>query len=104
MGLGPVPATHKVLEKTGLKLDDIDLIELNEAFSGQVLIVEKELSYDTSRRNVNGGAVALGHPTGCSGARIMVTLLHAMKNRDANLGMATLCISGGLGMSVVVER
>jgi acetyl-CoA C-acetyltransferase len=104
MGLGPVPATNKVLEKTGLKLGDFDLIELNEAFAAQVLVVEKELHWDTNRRNVNGGAVALGHPTGCTGARIMVTLLHAMKNRDAEFGLATLCISGGLGMSVVLQR
>ncbi len=104
MGLGPVPATQKLLRSTGLSLADFDLIELNEAFSGQVLVVEKELKYDTSRRNVHGGAVALGHPTGCSGARIIVTLLHAMKQRDAKLGLATLCISGGLGMSLAVER
>lgn len=104
MGLSPVLATQKVMEQTGVALDDFDLIELNEAFSAQVLIVEKELAWDTELRNVNGGAVALGHPTGCTGARIMVTLLHAMKNRDAELGLATLCISGGLGMSVVVQR
>ncbi|MEA3349352.1 MAG: thiolase family protein [Chloroflexota bacterium] len=104
MGLGPIPATHKVLEQTGLTFDDIDLIELNEAFAAQVLFVEKELDWDISRRNVNGGAVALGHPTGCSGARIVVTLAYAMKQRDVELGLATLCISGGLGMSMVIQR
>jgi len=104
MGLAPVPATQKVLVKTGLTLDDLDLIELNEAFAAQVLVVEKELPWDPSRRNVHGGAVALGHPTGCSGARIVVTLLHAMQRRQASLGLATLCISGGLGMSLLVRR
>jgi acetyl-CoA C-acetyltransferase len=104
MGLAPVPSTLKLLEKTGLALDDFDLIELNEAFAAQVLVVEKELDWDTSRRNVHGGAVALGHPTGCTGARIVVTLLHAMKIRDGELGLATLCISGGLGMSLAVQK
>ncbi len=104
MGLAPVPATQKALAKTGLTLDDLDLIELNEAFAAQALVVEKELPWDPSRRNVHGGAVALGHPTGCSGARIVVTLLHAMQRRQASLGLATLCISGGLGMSLLVRR
>lgn len=104
MGLGPVPATRKLLAQTGLQLDDFDLIEINEAFAAQVLIVENELPWDTGRRNVHGGAVALGHPTGCTGARILVTLLHAMRNREAKMGLATLCISGGLGMSVAVSR
>ncbi len=104
MGLAPVPATQKVLAQTNTRLEDFDLIELNEAFAAQVLIVEKELNWNTERRNVNGGAVALGHPTGCSGARILVTLLHAMRNRDVELGLATLCISGGLGMSIIVQR
>jgi len=104
MGLGPVPATQKLLAQTGLQLDDFGLIELNEAFAAQVLIVERELDWDVERRNVHGGAVALGHPTGCTGARILVTLLHAMRQRDVELGLATLCISGGLGMSVAVSR
>jgi len=104
MGLGPVPATHKLLDQTGFALDDFDLIEINEAFAAQVLIVEKELAWKTDRRNVNGGAVALGHPTGCTGARIVVTLIHAMLRRDAELGLATLCVSGGLGMSLAVKR
>jgi acetyl-CoA C-acetyltransferase len=104
MGMGPVPATRKVLAQTGLTLDDMDLIELNEAFAGQVLAVEHELDWDVERRNVHGGAVALGHPTGCTGTRIVVTLLYAMQQRDAEIGLATLCVSGGLGMALVVKR
>jgi acetyl-CoA C-acetyltransferase len=104
MGMGPVPATRKVLAETGLSLDDMDLVELNEAFAGQVLAVERELDWDIERRNVHGGAVALGHPTGCTGTRIVVTLLHAMQQRDAETGLATLCVSGGLGMALVVRR
>jgi acetyl-CoA C-acetyltransferase len=104
MGLGPIPATHKLLELTGLSVSDFDLIELNEAFAAQVLAVERELAWNVERRNVHGGAVALGHPTGCSGARIVVTLLHALCTHDRTLGLATLCVSGGLGMAVVLER
>jgi acetyl-CoA C-acetyltransferase len=104
MGLGPVPATRRLLERTGLALSDFDLIELNEAFAVQVLAVERELAWDVTRRNVHGGAVALGHPTGCSGARILVTLLHALRTHERELGLATLCVSGGLGMAVAVER
>jgi acetyl-CoA C-acetyltransferase len=104
MGLGPIPATRKLLERTELALRDFDLIELNEAFAAQVLAVERELAWNVERRNVHGGAVALGHPTGCSGARIVVTLLHALHTHDQALGLATLCVSGGLGMSVAVER
>jgi acetyl-CoA C-acetyltransferase len=104
MGMGPVPATRQVLAQTGLSLGDFDLIELNEAFAAQVLAVERELDWDVERRNVHGGAVALGHPTGCTGTRIVVTLLYSMQQRDAELGLATLCVSGGLGMSLVVER
>jgi acetyl-CoA C-acetyltransferase len=104
MGMGPAPATRKVLAQTGLSLGDLDLIELNEAFAAQVLAVERELDWDVERRNVHGGAVALGHPTGCTGTRIVVTLLYAMQQRDAEIGLATLCISGGLGMSLVVKR
>lgn len=104
MGMGPVPATRKVLTQSGLSLDDLDLIELNEAFAVQVLAVERELGWDISRRNVHGGAVALGHPTGCTGTRIVVTLLHAMRQRDVEWGLATLCVSGGLGMSLLVQR
>jgi acetyl-CoA C-acetyltransferase len=104
MGMGPVPATRQVLTRAGVTLADLDLIELNEAFAAQVLAVERELAWDTRRRNVHGGAVALGHPTGCTGARIVVTLLHAMRRQDAELGLATLCVSGGLGMSLLVRR
>jgi len=104
MGLGPVPATRKLLARTGLALADLDLVELNEAFAVQVLAVERELAWNPDRRNVHGGAVALGHPTGCSGARIVVTLLHALHHHDKELGLATLCISGGLGMSLLFQR
>jgi len=104
MGLGPVPATRRLLDRYGLSLSDFDLIELNEAFAAQVLAVERELDWDPERRNVHGGAVALGHPTGCTGARILTTLLHALRTHDEEVGLATLCVSGGLGMSVAVER
>ncbi len=104
MGLGPVPAVRRLLERSGLTLADFELIELNEAFAVQVLAVERELPWDPARRNVHGGAVALGHPTGCSGARIVTTLLHALRTHDKTLGLATLCVSGGLGMAVALER
>jgi acetyl-CoA C-acetyltransferase len=104
MGMGPVPATRKLMAENGLSLDDIDLIELNEAFAAQVLSVERELDWDVERRNVHGGAIALGHPTGCTGTRIVVTLLHAMHQHDAETGLATLCVSGGLGMALLVNR
>ena len=104
MGLGPVVATRRLLAQAGLTLGDFDLIEINEAFAAQVLAVERELAWDVSRRNVHGGAVALGHPTGCSGARILTTLLHALRTHDKTLGLATLCASGGPGMAVAVER
>ncbi len=100
MGLGPVPATHKLLKKTGLKLDDFDLVELNEAFAAQVLACDRELKFDRARMNVNGGSIAIGHPIGCTGARITATLLHEMRRRSAKRGLATLCISGGQGISV----
>jgi acetyl-CoA C-acetyltransferase len=104
MGIGPVPATQKLLKDTGLTLDDIDLIELNEAFAAQVIACDRELHLDRSRLNVHGGAIALGHPIGCTGARITTTLLHALKSHDKTLGLATLCISGGMGLSMIVER
>jgi acetyl-CoA acetyltransferase family protein len=104
MGIGPVPSVKKLLQKTRLTLDEIALIELNEAFAVQVLACQRELGLDLSRVNVNGGAIALGHPIGCSGARIVVTLLHEMKRQDATFGLATLCVSGGLGVSLLVER
>ncbi|HHX3803297.1 TPA: acetyl-CoA acetyltransferase [Escherichia fergusonii] len=104
MGLGPVPATQKALQLTGLQLADIDLIEANEAFAAQFLAVGKTLGFDPEKVNVNGGAIALGHPIGASGARILVTLLHAMQARDKTLGLATLCIGGGQGIAMVIER
>jgi acetyl-CoA C-acetyltransferase len=104
MGIGPVPATQKLLKKTGTELNTVDLIELNEAFAAQAIMVDQEMNWDPAKRNVHGGAVALGHPTGCTGARIIVSLVHAMRRHDAQTGIATLCISGGLGMSVLVKR
>ncbi|MBB5189556.1 acetyl-CoA C-acetyltransferase [Silvimonas terrae] len=104
MGMGPVPATHRVLARTGWTLDSIDLLEGNEAFAAQALGVARELNWDWSRVNVNGGAIALGHPIGASGCRILVTLLHEMIRRDAKRGLATLCIGGGMGVSLAVER
>jgi acetyl-CoA C-acetyltransferase len=103
MGVGPIPATQKVLAKSGLSLDEIDLIEANEAFAAQSLAVGRELGWDWERVNVNGGAIALGHPIGASGTRILVTLLHEMKRRDAKRGLATLCIGGGQGIAMIVE-
>lgn len=104
MGLGPVPATQKLLEKTGTKLDDIDLIELNEAFAAQVIACDRELHLDPAKLNVHGGAISLGHPIGATGARITTTLLHALQTREQKLGLATLCISGGMGLSLLVEK
>ena len=104
MGIGPVPAVRALLERNGLKLSDIDLIELNEAFAAQVIACERELKFDRERVNVNGGSISLGHPIGCSGARIVVTLLHQMRRAGARLGIATLCISGGMGMAMLVEN
>ncbi len=104
MGIGPVPAVQKALKKAGLTLDQIDLFELNEAFAAQSLAVIKELGLDMAKVNVNGGAIALGHPIGNSGARILVTLLYAMDKRKARYGVATLCIAGGLGVAVIIER
>ncbi len=104
MGVGPVASTKKVLAKTGWKIEDIDLYEANEAFAAQSCAVGKELGFDLSKLNVNGGAIALGHPVGASGCRILVTLLHAMEARDAKKGLATLCIGGGMGCSTLVER
>ena len=104
MGIGPVPATKKVLEKTGLSLADIDLIEINEAFAAQVIACERELKFDRDRLNVRGGGISLGHPIGMSGARLLLTLAYQMRERGAALGLATLCISGGQGLAVVLER
>jgi len=104
MGIGPVSAVRKLLDQTGHALEDFDLVELNEAFAAQVLAVLEELPIPRDRLNVNGGAIALGHPIGCTGTRILVTLLHEMRRREARLGLATLCVSGGLGMAMAVER
>ncbi|MBI4465390.1 MAG: thiolase family protein [Acidobacteria bacterium] len=103
MGIAPVPAVRKLLQKLGRKLADFDLIELNEAFAAQVLACDRELHFDRDKLNVHGGAIALGHPIGCSGTRIVATLLHAMRQRGARLGLATLCMSGGLGMAMALE-
>jgi acetyl-CoA C-acetyltransferase len=104
MGMGPVPATRKVLARTGWQAGDVDLFELNEAFAAQACAVNKELGIDTMRVNVNGGAIALGHPIGASGCRVLVTLLHEMRRREAKKGIAALCIGGGMGVSMAVER
>lgn len=104
MGIGPVSAIRKLLERNQLTLNDIDLIELNEAFAVQVLACHRELHFDLDRVNVNGGAIALGHPIGCTGTRIVVTLVHEMQKRNASLGLATLCVSGGMGMTLLLER
>ncbi len=104
MGIGPVPAVLELLQRQDMTIDDIDLIELNEAFAVQVLAVAQDLDLDLSRVNVNGGAIALGHPIGCTGARIVVSLLHEMARRESRLGIATLCVSGGMGTSLLVER
>lgn len=104
MGIGPVSASKKALQKAGLTIKDIDLVEANEAFAAQALAVAKDLELEDEKVNVNGGAIALGHPVGASGARILVTLLHEMKRRDAKRGLATLCIGGGMGTALIVER
>jgi acetyl-CoA acyltransferase len=104
MGIGPVPATHKALERAGLKLDDIDLIEINEAFAAQTLAVIKLLKANPEKVNVRGGAIAIGHPLGASGARIATTLIHAMENTGARLGLATMCIGAGQGIATIFER
>jgi acetyl-CoA C-acetyltransferase len=104
MGIGPVPATQKVLERTGLSLQDIDVIEINEAFAAQVIACERELKFDRDRLNVKGGGISVGHPIGMSGARILLSLAYEMRDRGATLGLATLCISGGQGLAVILER
>ena len=104
MGIGPVPATKKALEIANWKLDDLDLIEANEAFAAQSLAVSKEMKWDMSKVNVNGGAIALGHPIGASGARVLVTLIHELIRSKKNKGLATLCIGGGQGIAMCTER
>ena len=104
MGIGPVPATKRLLERTKRSLGDYDLIELNEAFAAQVLACDRELHFDRSKLNVNGGAIALGHPIGCTGARIVTTLVHEMGRRKSARGLATLCVSGGLGIALELNQ
>jgi acetyl-CoA C-acetyltransferase len=104
MGTGPIPASRAALQKAGWKADDLDLVEANEAFAAQACAVNKELGWDPAKVNVNGGAIAIGHPIGASGARVLVTLLAEMERRDAKRGLATLCIGGGMGIAMCVER
>jgi acetyl-CoA C-acetyltransferase len=104
MGVGPIPASKAALAKAGWKIDDVELVEANEAFAAQALAVVKDLGFDPSIVNVNGGAIALGHPVGASGARVLVTLLHEMGKRNVRKGLATLCIGGGMGIAMCVER
>jgi acetyl-CoA acetyltransferase family protein len=104
MGIGPVPATRQALEKAGLKLSDMDVVEVNEAFAAQYLAVEKELGLDRSRTNVNGGAIALGHPLGATGTRLVITVLHELQRRSGRYGLATACIGGGQGIAMIIER
>ncbi|MDP2803335.1 MAG: acetyl-CoA C-acetyltransferase [Phreatobacter sp.] len=104
MGTGPIPASRKALEKAGWTVKDLDLIEANEAFAAQAIAVNKDMGWDTDKVNVNGGAIAIGHPIGASGARVLVTLLHEMARRDAKKGLATLCIGGGMGVAMCIER
>ena len=104
MGTGPIPASRKALDKAGWKASDLDLIEANEAFAAQALAVNKDMGWDPAKVNVNGGAIAIGHPIGASGARVLTTLLHEMKRSGAKKGLATLCIGGGMGTATVIER
>jgi acetyl-CoA C-acetyltransferase len=104
MGTGPIPASRKALQRAGWQIDALDLIEANEAFAAQACAVNKDLGWDTGRVNVNGGAIAIGHPIGASGARVLITLLHEMRRRGAHKGLATLCIGGGMGVAMCVER
>jgi acetyl-CoA acetyltransferase family protein len=104
MGMGPVPATRKALQRAGIGVDDLDLVELNEAFASQSIACIRELGIDSKKINVNGGSIALGHPLGCSGARISTTLLHEMKRRGARYGLATMCVGVGQGAAIIYER
>ncbi len=104
MGMGPVPASKRCLERAGWSVGDLDLMEINEAFAAQALAVHQQMGWDTAKTNVNGGAIAIGHPIGASGCRILVTLLHEMARRDAKRGLASLCIGGGMGVALAVER
>ena len=104
MGIGPVPAVKKALEKAAIQLEEVDLIEANEAFAAQSIAVDRELHFNKEKLNVNGGAIALGHPIGASGARILVSLIHEMQKRDSQYGLATLCVGGGQGVATIVEK
>jgi acetyl-CoA C-acetyltransferase len=104
MGIGPVPAVRQLLERNDLDLADVGVIELNEAFAAQVIACERGLEFDRTRVNPNGGSISLGHPIGCSGTRVVVTLVHQMKRSGATYGVATLCVSGGMGMAMLLER
>ena len=104
MGMGPLPATNKALTKAGLTMNDIDVIELNEAFAAQSLYVIRKGGWDLDKINLNGGAIALGHPLGCSGARILVTLMNVMRQKDSKYGLATMCIGTGQGIATIIER
>jgi acetyl-CoA C-acetyltransferase len=104
MGSGPIPASRKALERAGWKADQLDLVEANEAFAAQACAVNKDMGWDPAKVNVNGGAIAIGHPIGASGARVLTTLLYEMGKRDAHKGLATLCIGGGMGIAMCVER
>ena len=104
MGMGPLPATEKALSKAGLKMDEVETIELNEAFAAQALYVIREGGWDKEKINLNGGAIALGHPLGCSGARIITTLLNVMEQQNTNIGLATMCIGGGQGIATIIKR
>jgi acetyl-CoA C-acetyltransferase len=104
MGIGPVPAVRKLFERRGMTMDDVDVVELNEAFAAQVLACDRELAFDRTRLNPNGGSIALGHPIGCTGARIVTTLVHELDRRSGRYGLATLCVSGGMGLALLVER
>jgi acetyl-CoA C-acetyltransferase len=104
LGTGPIPASQRCLQRAGWTVDELDLVEANEAFAAQAISVNRDLGWDVSKVNVNGGAIALGHPIGASGCRVLVTLLHEMTRRDAKKGLATLCIGGGMGVALAVER
>jgi acetyl-CoA C-acetyltransferase len=104
MGVGPITASRKALQRAGWKVEDLDLIEANEAFAAQAIAVTRDMGWDTSKVNVNGGAIALGHPIGASGARVLVTLIYEMQRRNVHKGIATLCIGGGQGIAVAIER
>ena len=104
MGMGPLPATEKALSKAGLKMDEVETIELNEAFAAQALYVIREGGWDQNKINLNGGAIALGHPLGCSGARIITTLLNVMEQQNTNIGLATMCFGGGQGIATIIKR